>query len=73
MIREVDLLSYIPDFIKEYEEMRAVQELIQPEIQRLEDETEVVFNNQFISSSDSKSIKRYEKKCCLSSLCLMIR
>ncbi len=61
MIREVDLLSYIPDFIKEYEEMRAVQELIQPEIQRLEDETEVVFNNQFISSSDSKSIKRYEK------------
>lgn len=61
MIREADLLSYIPDFLKEYEEMRAVQEVLQPEIQRLEDETESVFSNQFISSSDIRSIKRYEK------------
>jgi len=68
LIREVDLVSYIPDFLKEYEEMRAVQELIQPEIQWLEDETEVVFNNQFISSSDSKSIKRYEKMLLIQSL-----
>lgn len=68
MIREVDLLSYIPDFLKEYEEMRVAQELIQPEIQRLEAETEIVFNNQFISSSDSKSIKRYEKMLLIQSL-----
>ncbi len=61
MIREADLLSYIPDFLKEYEEMRAVQEVLQPEIQRLEDETESVFSNQFISSSDIRSMKRYEK------------
>ena len=61
MIREADLLSYIPDFLKEYEEMRALQEVLQPEIQRLEDETESVFCNQFISSSDIRSMKRYEK------------
>lgn len=61
MIREVDLLSYIPDFLKEYEEMKTIQRVIQPEIQMMEDETEVLFNNQFISSSDVKGIKRYEK------------
>ncbi|WP_394523007.1 putative phage tail protein [Lacrimispora sp. JR3] len=61
MIREVDLLSYIPDFLKEYEEMRVIQEVMEPEIQQMEDETEVLFHNQFISSSDVKSLRRYEK------------
>lgn len=61
MIREVDLLSYIPDFLKEYEEMRAIQEVIGPEIQQMEDETEVLFQNQFISGSDAENLRRYEK------------
>lgn len=61
MIREVDLLSYIPDFLKEYEEMKVIQLALQPEIQLMEDETEVLFDNQFISSSDIRSIRRYEK------------
>jgi len=67
-IREVNLLSHIPDFLKEYEEMRAVQEMLQPEIQRLEDETESVFDNQFILSSDIKSIKRFERMLRISPL-----
>lgn len=61
MIREVDLLSYIPDFLKEYEEMSALQKVLQTEIQRLENGTEELFDNQFIASSDITSIKRYEK------------
>lgn len=61
MIREVDLLSYIPDFLKEYEEMSVLQKVIQPEIQKLEDGTEELFDSQFISSSGAISIKRYEK------------
>ncbi len=61
MIREVDLLSYIPDFLKEYEEMSALQKVVQPEIQKLVDGTEEMFNNQYISSSDAISIGRYEK------------
>ncbi|MDR1773039.1 MAG: YmfQ family protein [Hungatella sp.] len=68
MIREVNLLSYIPDFLKEYEEMRTVQEVIQPEIHRLEDETESIFDNQFILSSDIKSIKRFERMLHISPL-----
>lgn len=61
MIREVDLLSYIPDFLKEYEEMKVIQFVLQPEIQLMEDETEVLFDNQYIKSSDIRSIRRYEK------------
>lgn len=61
MIREVDLLAYVPDFLKEYEEMRIIQKVMEPEIQQMEDETEVLFHNQFISSSDVKSLRRYEK------------
>lgn len=60
MIREVDLLSYIPDFLREYMEMSVIQKVIQPEIQIMEDETDVLFNNQFINSSDERNIKRYE-------------
>lgn len=61
MIREVDLMSYIPDFLKEYEEMKAIQGVLQPEVQLMEDETQVLLDNQFILSSDTKSIRRYEK------------
>ncbi len=61
LIREVDLLSYIPDFLKEYEEMRVIQEVLQTEIQHMEDETEVLFDNQFIMSSDLGNIRRYEQ------------
>jgi translation initiation factor 2 beta subunit (eIF-2beta)/eIF-5 len=61
LIREVDLLSYIPDFLKEYEEMKTIQEVMQSEIQRMEDETEVLFDNQFIMSSDLDNIRRYEQ------------
>jgi len=61
LIREVDLLSYIPDFLKEYEEMRVIQEVLQTEIQHMEDETEALFDNQFIMSSDLGNIRRYEQ------------
>ncbi|WP_143320915.1 putative phage tail protein [Clostridium sp. HBUAS56010] len=61
MIREVSLLSYIPDFLKDYTEMRVIQEVMEPEIQTMENETEVLFDNQFISSSNLESLRRYEK------------
>lgn len=61
MVREVDLMSYIPDFLKEYLEMSVIQSVIQPEIQIMEDETENLFKNQFIKNSDSLNLKRYEK------------
>lgn len=60
LIRQAELLSYIPDYLREYDEMKAVQQVLQTEIQRLEDETEAVFYNQFIKECDLRGIKRYE-------------
>ena len=48
MIREVNLLSFLPEFVQEYREIKHIMNSEQPEIQKLEDETEIIKNNQFI-------------------------
>lgn len=60
MIRSTDLLSYIPDFLKDYKEMREIQKTVEPEIQRMENETEVLLNNQYILDTDERGIKLFE-------------
>lgn len=60
MIREVELLSYLPKFIQEYREMKQIMVTETPEIQVLENETEIIKNNQFILSCDVMGIKRFE-------------
>lgn len=61
MVREVKLLSYIPDFLKEYREMKVLQQVMEPEIQEMEDETELLFGNQFISTAEERGLRLYEK------------
>ncbi len=61
MIREVDLLSYLPDFIQAYKEMRYLMLAENPEIQTAEDETEKVKNNQFVTTCDMRWISNFEK------------
>lgn len=60
MIREVNLLSFLPEFVQEYREIKHIMNSEQPEIQKLEDETEIVKNNQFILSCDIDGIARFE-------------
>ena len=60
MIREVNLLSFLPEFMQEYVEMQQIMNSEQPEIQKLEDETEIIKNNQFILSCDIDGIARFE-------------
>lgn len=60
MIRKVQLLDYIPDFLKDCIEMKAVQEAIQPEIQYMEDETERILGNTYILNTDERGIKVFE-------------
>lgn len=62
MIREVELIGYIPDFLKEYLDIQRLMESQQGEIQRLADETERLLNNQFILSADEDGIAVFEKK-----------
>lgn len=61
MIREVELLSHLPLFIQEYREIREIMKSENPEIQLLEDETEIIFNNQFIQSCNLKGIAKFEE------------
>ena len=60
MIREVNLLSFLPEFVQEYREIKHIMNSEQPEIQKLEDETEIIKNNQFILSCDIDGIARFE-------------
>lgn len=60
MIREVDLISYLPQFVQEYREIKEIMANEEPEIQVLEDETEIIKNNQFILSCDEIGIERFE-------------
>lgn len=60
MIREVNLLSFLPEFVQEYREIKHIMNSEQPEIQKLEDETEIIKNNQFILSCDIDGIVRFE-------------
>lgn len=60
MIRDVELLNHLPLFLQEYREIRAIMQTENPEIQIAEDETEIIFNNQFIQSCNLKGISRFE-------------
>jgi hypothetical protein len=60
MVRDVDLLSYLPDFIQKYDEIRQIMTTENEDVQKLEDETERIKNNQFIVSSDLVGIKKFE-------------
>lgn len=60
MIREVDLISYLPEYLQAYREMRETLLAQQQEIQRLEDLTETIQDNQFILYSNEEGIERFE-------------
>lgn len=61
MIRNVQLLNHLPLFIQEYGEIREIMKTENPEFQKVEDETEIILNNQFIESCDEEGISKFEK------------
>lgn len=61
MIRTVNLLDYLPPFMREYREMQYIMTSEQPESQALCNESERIKNNQFIDHSDENGINRYER------------
>ena len=61
MRREVNLLEYLPEFLREYREFQYIAEAEKPEFEKCWDEIERSINNQFISTADSDGISRFEK------------
>lgn len=61
MIRDINLLHYLPLFVQEYREIKQIMQAEEPEFQLVADESEVVKNNQFITTCDENGIARFEK------------
>lgn len=61
MIRDVNLIEYLPLFIQQFREIRHIMEAENPEFQLVIDESEKIKNNQFIESSDLSGISKFEK------------
>lgn len=61
MIREVNLVSYLPDFMQAYQEPVAALTAENPEFQIIWEATDRVLYNRFISTADEYGISRFEK------------
>ncbi len=61
MNREVKLLSHLPTYIQNYKEMELLQNALNPEVQSIQDETERLFNNQYVHTCDVNGIENFER------------
>lgn len=61
MIREVDLVSYLPQFMQAYKEPVAALEAENPEFVSIWKAVDRILYNHFISTADEYGISRYEK------------
>jgi hypothetical protein len=61
MIREVDLVSYFPPYLKEYKEQVAALEAVNPEFSIVWNAADQVLSNEFIATADEYGISRFEK------------
>lgn len=61
MIKEVDLVSYLPPFMTDYKEITVALEAENPEFVLLWKAKERVFSNEFIETADEYGISRFEK------------
>lgn len=61
MLRKINLLGYLPQFIQEYEEIKEILKSEESEIDALNIETKRLLNNQYIAYCDTLGIRRFEK------------
>lgn len=61
MIREVDLVSYLPPFLAEFKEIAVSLEAENPEFVLVWNAKEKVLQNEFIETADEYGISRFEK------------
>lgn len=61
MIREVNLQSYLPLFMREYQEIAATLDAENPEFRLVWDATNKVLYNEFIATADEYGISRFEQ------------
>lgn len=60
-IRTIDLREYLPEVLKDVQEMRAIMEAETPEVQAIWDACEDCMNDQFIMEATENGVARREK------------
>ena len=60
MIRDVNLIGHLPLYVQGYREIKGIMNAEEPEVQLVEDISEVIKDNMFILHTDEEGIKRYE-------------
>jgi hypothetical protein len=58
--REIDLISYLPDYLRGFREFNEIGEVEENELRQLYSNIGVLWNNGFIVSSDYQGIKKWE-------------
>lgn len=61
MVRDVDLIKYLPLFVAEYEEIQEITESENPEFRLAIKKVTQAKENQFIISADEEGISRFER------------
>ncbi len=61
MVRTMNLLSHLPQYVQEYREIQEIMNAQISDVQAVCDETEIVKNNQFVMSCDEDGITRFEE------------
>lgn len=61
MIREVDLVSYLPPFMAEFKEITAALKAENPEFVRIWEATDRIIKNTYLETADEYGISRLEK------------
>lgn len=61
MMREVDLLMYLPSVMKRYSEMQKIMDTENPEFNLLWDADELIRQNLYIVTAQEEGLRRYEK------------
>ena len=60
MIKEVDLIDYLPLCVQNYREIKGIMKAEEPELQMVGYDSEKIKDNMFVLSTDEVGIKRYE-------------
>ena len=57
MIRDVNLIGHLPLYVQGYREIKGIMDAEEPEVQLVEDISEVIKDNMFILHADEEGIK----------------
>ncbi len=60
MDREINVINYLPDFLKEFREFKALAEAENPELLCAWEAYEELLKNQFVNDAEEPGVKRWE-------------